>query len=117
MKQTIIQKISLGTGIVLILLGGLFFHFHIAISIGMGFFLSYVNFCLLKWAYGQMIHRSVPRGLLFLSFIGKYLFLILGLGASVLYFNLHLLGLLVGISSLLVAEIISASIRIKVRNI
>lgn len=94
-------------GIALVLaLGSLFFNqIYLTLSILLGFFLVWANFWLLRKLVAGLLHKNIGRTRLFLIFIVKYIGLMGLLGGSIIYFDLHLIGLLIGVSSLMVAVV------------
>jgi hypothetical protein len=92
------------------LLGSLYFKsFQLTFSIFLGSVIITSNYWLLKRLYFRLISGGVNPLFLGLSFFLKYMLLIALLALSVLYFNLHMMGLLIGISTLVVAVMIFAA--------
>ena len=92
-----------------ILLGSLYFgHALLTGSILLGFLIVWVNFGLLKRAVLGGAEKNISKTRLSVLLIGKHLVLMAILGAAILYFNLHPMGLLIGVSTLVMAIILFA---------
>ena len=73
----------------------------LSLSILFGAVVSLSNLWMLERIYRQILLGPQNKGILFASVLGKYLLLIGILGISIVYFNLHLVGLLIGLSTLI----------------
>ena len=79
--------------------------FKLTFSIFLGFFIVAINFWFLKKIIFDLMDSKSNKVRLAVMLGIKYVMLLGLLGISIVYFNLHLVGLLVGISTLVIAII------------
>lgn len=88
-------------------IGSLYYtSFKLTLSIVLGFLIVQINFWLLRRIVFGLIRTQPKKAKLLIGLALKYILLFSMLGAAIFYFNLHVIGLLVGISTLVVAIVL-----------
>lgn len=106
-----IERSNIIVGVIL-LIGSLYWaSWKLTLSILMGFLIVGANFWILKKVVLKAFHQSAQGGAwtqgsgfkLGMALVVKYLLLFMSVGFAIIYFDLHIMGLLVGISTLVIS--------------